>query len=470
LVCGSVTFHLMESTISDQQKLFLFFLVFIFINACLYLLLAVKYKKKTYYQLAWYWLALILAFFVEALLIDSDFKIHLAFVFNIPPILIISKIYKDSFDEPFNIWPHVALGVLSFTVSSYLLYYEMVPFVYGSFILTFSTSLPLFQILFETIKKSRTMNLTVNQLLLAWIGLPLGIFGCLNYSFNRLNPEAFYWGFGSAFMTYILHALILPALILEKQNAQKAKELEDQILQRTADLNSTLSHLQFLNRVVSHDISNNIQNIYHLPMILSRSEDSKMREIGELLNFSLYSIKDLINHVRELDEVEKGKINFKLKIIDIDQCFLQLKNYFQYSFKEKNVQLSFINSVPMHITFYADETSLVRIVLPNLIGNALKFSKPNSLVEVKAYLENELVTLEVVDQGCGMQENELKEFLIENRMSSKKGTLGEKGSGIGLSLVRNYVKLYDAQIKIESLLSKYTRVRIEFLARKKSHS
>lgn len=101
-----------------------------------------------------------------------------------------------------------------------------------------------------------------------------------------------------------------------------------------------------------------------------------------------------------------------------------------------------------------DENHL-RAILRNLIANALKLSYPKGAIEIVGSPEGYMITVAVKDTGAGISTAD-KEKLFSDMYFSKQGTSGEKGSGLGLILVKKLVEKNGGKIWVESTEGKGT--------------
>ncbi len=93
---------------------------------------------------------------------------------------------------------------------------------------------------------------------------------------------------------------------------------------------------------------------------------------------------------------------------------------------------------------YADRNQ-IEVAISNLIGNALKFSPPDSEIKIKANTADDLILISISDQGKGMP-HEVSDDLFKVRVNSMKGTSGEKVSGLGLILSYDFVLANEGKI------------------------
>ena len=143
------------------------------------------------------------------------------------------------------------------------------------------------------------------------------------------------------------------------------------------------------------------------------------------------------------------------------ELFARLKKEFLEILTRK--QLQFTYSGDETIQIYADPF-LISYVLEKIVHNAFKYSRPGQSVIVTAEEDKAETILSISDQGTGMDENQIKSiFTFDSPVY--RGTEGETGVGLSLKIAKNFIHLMDGKIKIESLKSEGTTVKI-FLPRK----
>ncbi|TCC88037.1 HAMP domain-containing histidine kinase [Pedobacter frigiditerrae] len=120
-------------------------------------------------------------------------------------------------------------------------------------------------------------------------------------------------------------------------------------------------------------------------------------------------------------------------------------------------KVSIINSIPSECVAYADFQQ-ISFVLRNLTNNALKFSYTGGHITLNGKLGVQGVTISIKDQGTGMDASILSSlFNIGNRMT-RRGTAGEKGSGLGLIFCKEFVENNGGKLWIESVTGQGTTV------------
>jgi signal transduction histidine kinase len=115
--------------------------------------------------------------------------------------------------------------------------------------------------------------------------------------------------------------------------------------------------------------------------------------------------------------------------------------------KHKNI--SFNYDVPQNLKVLADK-SILDTILRNLLTNAVKFSQNNGVVTVFAGLQESMILVSVEDKGIGMDQELLSRLFTLGKISSRKGTAQEKGTGLGLVLCREFVQKHGGEIWAQS--------------------
>ena len=99
---------------------------------------------------------------------------------------------------------------------------------------------------------------------------------------------------------------------------------------------------------------------------------------------------------------------------------------------------------------------MLRIILRNLISNAIKFTHPHGRIDIFSIHGQNEVEITVSDNGKGMDEDTRKSLFQEDTNIASQGTENEQGTGLGLILCKEFVKTHGGKIWVESELGKGT--------------
>ncbi len=168
----------------------------------------------------------------------------------------------------------------------------------------------------------------------------------------------------------------------------------------------------------------------------------------------------LVNQMLDLSKIESGKLTLHYQRTDIVSFLRYIVESFHSLAENKGIQLHFMpDSEPIIMDF--DEVRLQQIV-SNIISNAIKFTPKEGHVYVSSYINNDRVVLKIKDTGIGISKADLP--LIFDRFYQSDGTHTRQGegTGIGLALTRELVKIMEGTISVKSNEGKGTEFEVSF--------
>ena len=97
---------------------------------------------------------------------------------------------------------------------------------------------------------------------------------------------------------------------------------------------------------------------------------------------------------------------------------------------------------------------MIKTILRNLLSNAIKYSHQGGMVKVVVEQDNGLCKFSITDEGVGIEKNRVEQLFSQAVVSTTKGTLDEKGTGLGLLICKELVALHNGTIGVESEVGK----------------
>ena len=181
------------------------------------------------------------------------------------------------------------------------------------------------------------------------------------------------------------------------------------------------------------------------------------KESLEVINRHAKRMTNLINQIMELSKLERQKEIEKEKI-NLSNIVLQLLEDYKPLLESKNLNL--VYNVEKDLRIQGNKIMLERVFL-NILMNAIKFTKTN--IEVSLIREGKTAVLKIRDDGIGISE-ENKKFIWERffQVNDSRNKEENKGSGLGLSMVKKIVDLHSATIDLESEIDQGTCFTIKF--------
>lgn len=207
---------------------------------------------------------------------------------------------------------------------------------------------------------------------------------------------------------------------------------------------------QFLS-ILSHEMKAPINAVEgYLNMMKEKQNGEYIADYDDMIERSLvriHGMRSLIMDMLDLTRIESGKKKRELKVIDITEIVKNAIDTMKPYAIQKDVRMHFEHEGNMEIVADYDEMG---IIFNNLISNAIKYNKPKGDVFCKVKAEEHKIQIEVEDTGIGMSEEDISKLFKEFVRIKNPKTRGISGSGLGLSIVKKLVKLYNGAIHVKS--------------------
>lgn len=202
-------------------------------------------------------------------------------------------------------------------------------------------------------------------------------------------------------------------------------------------------------RIISHDLRSPFAAIFGLAEILMNDEtlsaDHK-ESIGYIIDSVNFS-QDYFNKLLSWTKLEHQEIILNKKEQPAYNVIEKVIKLFEIKAKEKGIVIS--NNIDTNFILLIDDT-FFRQAIGNLIGNAIKFTPVAG--KINCYTENSKVGTSIVisDTGIGMPEEITNDNLFESSIiESRRGTIGEKGTGIGLGICKKIINAHGFSLTFE---------------------
>lgn len=220
--------------------------------------------------------------------------------------------------------------------------------------------------------------------------------------------------------------------------------------------------LRELDRAKSRFFSN-VTHEFRTPLVAFSSTIQMILEGGlqdpglqkKLLAGSKDALEDMLENVNDLlmkSRSEKGLVDMKWSELEIGEFVERSLSVFETVSRQRKNHLSFTNQLQSPLKIYADRPKLKKI-LNNLIGNALKFTE-NGTVEVILNKTDTHCVVQVKDTGQGIPKEDLEAIFDPFTQASNNPLRDVHGTGLGLSMVKDFVGLHKGEVKVESELGR----------------
>ncbi len=233
--------------------------------------------------------------------------------------------------------------------------------------------------------------------------------------------------------------------ITEKKKAEKTLKRSEA---RLKELNAAKDKLF---SIIGHDLKGPLNNILGFSELIEVGHLNYSAE--EILNYnrlilqSAQSLSGLLENLLTWSRTQNKKITASPQEIVIQLVIQQCLDLLKHNADKK--QILFVNEIPPETIVFAD-LEMITIILRNLISNAIKFSKTGETITAVLKSEKEKVIIGIRDTGVGISEDKIKNLFHTEANISTLGTDGEKGTGLGLIICKDFIEKNNGEIWVES--------------------
>ncbi|HIK32920.1 MAG TPA: response regulator [Oscillatoriales cyanobacterium M59_W2019_021] len=226
---------------------------------------------------------------------------------------------------------------------------------------------------------------------------------------------------------------------------------------------------------MSHELRSPLNAILGFAQLMTRARDlpSSQQEHLGIITRSAEHLLTLINNILSLSKIEAGRTTLNLQTCDLYRLLDEVEDMFRLRAADKHLQLICQSSPEVPQWVIADEVKL-RQILINLLGNAIKFTQEGSVTLRVSTLENGFsnsqpstpnskthrLHFEIEDTGLGIDPDEL-ESLFEPFAQTRTGHQAQEGTGLGLTIGRQFVELMGGTMTVCSEVGRGTTFAFE---------
>lgn len=204
--------------------------------------------------------------------------------------------------------------------------------------------------------------------------------------------------------------------------------------------------------IISHDLRTSIGNMknvfrFILDGLIDPKEDFELLSDAEIASRNTYN---LLENLLFWAKSQQGQIVVHPELINLSRLIAGIVEMERGSIVSKEIEL--IEAIPVDAFVWYDKV-LLSIVIRNLLANAIKFTHEKGRITIQASEVDHKIKLSIIDNGVGMSENQLNKIRSKESFTSM-GTHNEKGTGLGLILVKDYVETCNGRFEVSSVLNK----------------
>lgn len=267
------------------------------------------------------------------------------------------------------------------------------------------------------------------------------------------------------YLFVVITAIILISLIFlflmyhsKKKKNELLAERNQQILKQKEELDKLYLEQFKLNEIktkffsiVAHDLKSPFQSLLGFTELLSMeydqfTDEQRLDAINNMYKVTSDTYK-LIENLLEWGRIQTGNANVSMKYINLEELVNSIMPIFELPLKNKNLTITL--DIPSNLIAHADP-NMMSAILRNLISNAVKFSNPGSIVQIKGIATADSTKLSITDNGIGISAEVIEKLFTFDPKIRRVGTKGETGTGMGLGLCMEFMQLNYGMIKVHS--------------------
>lgn len=283
-------------------------------------------------------------------------------------------------------------------------------------------------------------------------------------------------------VSYIVFYLFIKRFITEKlkilyrsirkgkfdNNTDQSFSIMDDVIERaeadteqwTDEKNSEISRLkeqeefrrEFIGNI-AHELKTPVFSIqgYILTLLDGGLEDESVnRAFLERASKATDRMTNILNDLDHLAKLEVSELLIEMTNFDIKELVKDVFEELEIKAKDKNISLVFAKDFdPVFVS--ADRVKISQVVM-NLVNNSIHYGKDGGETQVRFYLMDNIVTVEVSDDGPGIADEDLPRLFERFYRVEKSRNRNEGGSGVGLAIAKHFIEAHNQTVSVRSTL------------------
>ena len=238
---------------------------------------------------------------------------------------------------------------------------------------------------------------------------------------------------------------------------QQKKELEEQNTELT-QLNKTKD--RFFS-IIGHDLKSPLSSIQTMIQLKEQNlvDEEDSQQFFSDLKRTTQRTQDLLDNLLKWAILNSNQFKPQIAEIDLKEVALEVVKTAEGQIKQKNIRIAINLENGLRIK---GDRNMITTVIRNLLSNALKFTAVGGTVTLEGVQKEKLVLIRVIDTGIGISDEMLNSLFDLDHQELSEGTAGERGTGLGLVLAKEFVEKNNGQIRVESKVNEGSNFELSF--------
>lgn len=241
---------------------------------------------------------------------------------------------------------------------------------------------------------------------------------------------------------FITHPYHPEELMIRIQRQLMLLRAQRTVNRQNTKLRETLEARDKLYSVIAHDLRAPIGTIKMINASIENQKqkikDPDIRKLFEMVNETTEEAFNLLENLLRWTRNQNGKTRIYATVFNLNKVIRQVISLFSTLAETKEIKIH--NHTNADVCIYADE-DMIKTVLRNLLSNAIKFTYPGGRIDITLSQTPEAALVSVKDNGKGIPAHLQTRLLKSNEYITTYGTRNEKGSGLGLVLTHDFLKM-----------------------------
>lgn len=234
------------------------------------------------------------------------------------------------------------------------------------------------------------------------------------------------------------------------------RESQKQLLDRNSALETLNEQKNRLLGMAAHDLRNPLGVILAYSDFLETEAFPVLNEdqrdfVSTIKSTSEFMLR-LINELLDVSTIESGQLHLDCAPTDLNELARHNVSRNRVLAHQKCIELDFTDTENLPALMI--DRGKIEQVLNNLIGNAVKYSHPDTCVAIRITRDGDRVTVSVADQGQGIPEEDLPKLFKAFGRTSVRATAGEQSTGLGLAIARKIIEGHGGTLSVQSHVGK----------------
>ncbi|WP_430817641.1 ATP-binding protein [Carboxylicivirga sp. RSCT41] len=228
-----------------------------------------------------------------------------------------------------------------------------------------------------------------------------------------------------------------------------------------AEMKQVQQHLQEANTskdklfsIIGHDLRTPFAAMVAISELLMREAQAKVceketKKLYDSIWMASNQGMELVTNLFNWAQSQSNRIVAIPRTFNLLTMLDELRSLYHLNLNKKNLLLLVRHKEEK--VFVKGDIDMIKVILQNLVSNAIKFSPEGEDVEVKIHKNGcDRVRVSVQDKGCGMRDTVVKAILNNERIEPAIGSHMEKGTGLGLTVCQDFLKVHNSTLEIDS--------------------